>query len=159
MWPASVNSNERCRRAKGVQRFALGPGPASARQELGVLLLDLGGVGEHHGAEVPGGRGGVDRAVEAVAHQQGQAAGVVDVGVAQDHGVEPPRVERQGAVELARLLARALEQAGVQGDAGPGRLEEMERTRDPARRAVEGELEGHRVPKIRSPASPRPGRM
>jgi hypothetical protein len=78
----------RHRVGQGVQRLALRPDLLPARQELGVLLLDVRRVGEHHGGEVAGGGGGVDGAVEAAPHQQRQPPRVVDVGVGEDHAVE-----------------------------------------------------------------------
>ena len=83
-----------------------------------VLLLDVRGVGQHDGAEIAGGGRGVDRAVEAVAHQQRQPPRVVDVGMAQHHAVDPPGIERQLRVQLVGRGALALEQPGVEQKAG-----------------------------------------
>ena len=54
----------------------------------GVVLLDLGGVPQHDGQQLGGEPGAVDIAREALLHQQGQAAGVVDVGVGDHHVVD-----------------------------------------------------------------------
>ncbi len=60
----------------------------------GLLFLDVGGVGEEDAEQIPGRRGAVDGAVEALAHQPGQPAGVVDVGVGQDDSVDIRRAGR-----------------------------------------------------------------
>ena len=97
-----------------VERLALRAGLAAPLEVFVVLLLDVRRVGQHDRAEVARGGRGVDRPVEAVPHQQRQAARVVDVRVAQHHAVEPARVERQPGVELVGLGAVALEQPGVE---------------------------------------------
>ena len=55
---------------------------------LGVSLLDMGGVPEHDAHKLSGQASGEDAAVEALLHQKGQAAGVVDVGVGDEHIVD-----------------------------------------------------------------------
>ena len=58
----------------GIERLALGARLPAPLEELEVLLLDVGRVGEHHRAEIAGGRSGVDGPVKAIAHQQRQPA-------------------------------------------------------------------------------------
>ncbi len=175
---------------QGVEWLALRPRPPALLQKLGVLLLDVCGVGQHHGAEVARGGSGEDRAVESLAHQEGETAGVIDVCVAQYHGVDAPGIHRQVGVLDPGFGAAPLEQPGVEQDPRPGGLEQVHRAGDLAGGAVEGEFEvgheywklagsrergagkdrcnrsllpaprsHHSVPNIRSPASPRPGRM
>ena len=55
---------------------------------LGVHLLDVGAVAQHDGEEATGGVDGVDLALKAVLYQQRQPAGVVDVGVGDQHRVD-----------------------------------------------------------------------
>ena len=77
---------------------------------LGLELLDVGGVPQHDTAQLHRGVGGVDFAPEAVAHQQRQHTGVVDVGVGDHHGVDVPG----GKVQLLVVpLVPALLQAAV----------------------------------------------
>ena len=147
---------------QGVQRLALRARLAAPLEELEVLLLDVRGVREHDRAEVAGRRRGVDGAVEAVPHQQREPARVVDVGVAQDHAVDPARVEGQLEVQRVRLRPPSLEESGVEQESPARGLEQVHRAGHLARRAVEREADAHSlllVPKRRSPASPRPGRM
>ena len=56
--------------------------------ELGVLRLQLGRVHQHDLGYLGGGLGAVYLALEAVAHQLGQQAAVVHVGVGQQQGVD-----------------------------------------------------------------------
>jgi DNA-binding response OmpR family regulator len=116
---------------------------AAPRQEPGVLFLDAGRIGQHDRAEIAGGRGGPDRAVEAVAHQQRQPAGMVNVGMTEDDPVDPPGIDRQLGVERLRLAAPTLEEAGVEEDPGPSGLEQVHRAGDPAGGTPERETPCH----------------
>ncbi len=118
-----------------VEWLTLGPALAVPAQELRVLLLDMGGIGEHHRAQIAGGGGTVDRPVKAVLHQQRQAAGMVDVRVAHHNHVDAAGIERQLSVELARLGAAPLEEARVEQDPGTGGLEQVHGAGDLARGA------------------------
>ena len=64
--------------------FSLAP-----REELGVLLLDVRRVGEHHRGEIARGGSAIDRIRVAVRGQERQPAGVVDVGVREHVAVDP----------------------------------------------------------------------
>ena len=77
---------------------------------VGVPLLDVGGVPEHDAHQLGGQAGGEDTAVEALLHQQGQAAGVVDVGVGNQNIVDVVGGEVQRVVVM---LVLALLQAAV----------------------------------------------
>ena len=61
-----------------------------------------------------GGRGAVDRSVEALLDQIGQVAAVVDVGMAEQHRVDVAGPEGKFLVANAALGAMALEQSAVQ---------------------------------------------
>ena len=54
--------------------------------------------------------------MKAAVHQQRQPAGVIDVRVAQDHGIESTGIDRQVGVEGVGFGAAALEQAGIEQD-------------------------------------------
>ena len=71
-------------------------------------------IHQHDIRQVRRGMRGVDRPVVAVLHQAGQVAAVVDVRVREDHRVQLPRLERQLAVALERLLAPSLVQPAFQ---------------------------------------------
>jgi hypothetical protein len=57
---------------------------STAPEELGVLLLDVRGIHEHDGAEVPRRRRRPDRVRKAALHQERQPSAVVDVCVRED---------------------------------------------------------------------------
>ena len=88
----------------------------------------MGGVHQHDAAEAGGGAGGHDRATEAPCHQHGDAPGVVDVGVGQQHRIHIPRQHRQGGVfvDVSPLLHAAVDEnavgSGLQQGAGAGDL-------------------------------------
>ena len=132
---------------QGVERLALRVRLAAALEKLEILLLDVRRVGQHDGAEVPGRGRGVDRSVEAVAHQQREPARVVDVGVAQHDAVEAPGIEGEPGVELPRLRPVPLEQPGVEQESPARRLEQVHGAGDLARAAVEGKTD-HWSPRL-----------
>ena len=80
---------------------------------LGVPLLNEGGVPQHDGHELSCQAGGEDLAGEAGLYQQGDAAGVVDVGMGDDDIVDLAGLEAQGVVIV---LVPALLQAAVDQD-------------------------------------------
>ena len=55
---------------------------------LGFFLLQPGGIRQHHAQQVGGAGGAVDWAPESLFREQRQVAGVVDMPVAEDDGVE-----------------------------------------------------------------------
>ena len=83
---------------------------------LFVLLRDVGRVGhldlsrvfEHDRRKVARGECAVDVPLEALLVEVGQIADVVDVRVAEDHGVHRLGVEWERQVAFNRLLALAL---------------------------------------------------
>ncbi|MFM1943426.1 MAG: hypothetical protein RI897_2408 [Verrucomicrobiota bacterium] len=83
-----------------------------------VLDLEAGGVGEDEFCEFEGGIGGEDFACEATFDEEGEAAGVVEVRVGDEDGVEPFGVAGSGeAVEGFGFFA-ALIEAGIDEDSG-----------------------------------------
>jgi hypothetical protein len=48
---------------------------------LGVGFLDVAGIGQQDGNQVPGYMAGVDSLMKAIFHQVGQVTAVVDVGM------------------------------------------------------------------------------
>ena len=80
-----------------VDRFDHRPAAlfVAAVEVLDLGLLDAAGVGQHDLAQVAGGCRRIDRSLKARQHQLGQQAGVVDVGVGQQHRVDRARIERK----------------------------------------------------------------
>ena len=108
----------------GVDRLYLRPSGALvlAVLVLRVLLLDMGGVLEHNVQQIGGQAGGNDLTLKAVFDEHGDAAGVVDVGVGDHHGVDVPG----GKVQLLVVpLVPALLQAAVHQDLLPVDLQTM----------------------------------
>ncbi len=87
---------------------------AAAVRPVGVVLLQPRGVGEHDAEQIRGAGGAIDRPVKALACEQRQVPGVIDVGVAQHHGVHVPRV-RESLVPVAQPQRfQSLEQPAVE---------------------------------------------
>jgi hypothetical protein len=77
-------------------------------QVVGVLLVNLGRIAEHHRGQGAGRCGAPNRAGEALLDQIGQVAAVVNMGMAQQHPVNVPGTEGKVAVSLNRLSPRTL---------------------------------------------------
>ena len=94
-------------------------------------------------------------------HQLRGATGGGEAGIGEQDGVDLRGIERQLAILLVGLRDVALEEAGIEQDARAGRLEQDHRAGGGGCSAKErqGARRAHLVPKRRSPASPRPGRM
>ena len=84
----------------------------------GVGLLDVGGIAQHDGQEIGGGRRGVDGFRVALLDEGGDVAAVVDVSVGEDHGVDLGGIEPEGLVDLVGFLAAALKHAAIEENAG-----------------------------------------
>ncbi len=85
---------------------------------LRVLLLELARVEQHESGELDRAPGGVDGPVEALGHDVGDEAAVIQVRVGQDDGVEARRVVGQWHVVAHHLLRAALEHPAI--DEHPG---------------------------------------
>jgi hypothetical protein len=70
---------------------------------------------------------------------------MIHVRVAQDHGVNLPRVERKAAVALDGFFAVALEEAAFEQQPFAVDLDEIHRTGGGARRAEEVDLHGEKM--------------
>ena len=73
---------------------------------LGVALLNMGGVLKHDIQQVRRQASGDDTALKALLDQQGDTAGVVDMGVSHQHIVDLARVERQALSISSRPCCR-----------------------------------------------------
>jgi len=105
-----------------------------------VGFLDAGGIREHDLAEVAGGRGGEDIAAVAPAGEVGQVARVVDVGVAEDDGVELGGFEGEVLVDVVGFFAVALVESAVEEDAFAVDFDEVAGSGGGAGGAVEGDV-------------------
>ena len=123
---------------EGLHRLL--PGPlALLVLPLGVALLDVGRVPQHDGQKLPRQAGAVDVAGEALLHQQGNAAGVVDVGVGDHHSVDIPG----GKVQLLVVpLVPALLQAAVHQNLLSPALHTVAASGDGPCRAEKGQFHG-----------------
>jgi hypothetical protein len=102
-----------------------------------VFLLQMGRIHEHELEQFAGGPGGVHGRLHPQLHRPRQPAGVIDVGVGQQHVVDRAQVEgRRLPVAQAQFL-QALEQAAVHEDAALARLQQVAGTGDAACGAVE----------------------
>ncbi len=91
---------------------------------FGVLLLALGRVEHDQLGELAGRLSGVDRPKVALADDPRQVAGVVEVGVREDDGLECLDVERRGGpIEQSQRL-ESLEQPAIHEHSRGARLEE-----------------------------------
>ena len=82
-----------------------------------------------------------------------QVARMIHVRVAQDDGVNLPRVERKAAVALDGFLAMALEEAAFEQQPFAVDLEQIHRAGGGARRAEEVDLHGEKMLKERPMSS------
>ncbi len=106
----------------------------------GVVHLDVRGVHEHDAAQVARGEGAMDVAGVALLDQVRQVARVIHVRVAQDDGVNLPRVEGKAAVALDGFLAMALEEAAFEQQPPAVDFEQIHRAGGGARCAEEVDL-------------------
>ena len=72
--------------------------------------MDLGGILKHDAGEVASGEGTVDIALEALTAKVGEIAAMVDMGVAENDGIDPLWIEGEVAITFNRLPAPPLEE-------------------------------------------------
>ena len=119
-WPAVADGLKQVKRLdnvrRGVERFKGGLALffAPLVYIFYVVFLNKGGVAQHNGAQISGGRGGPNGAAKALLHQRGNVAAVIDVGVGEDERINPGRIKRELAVSLKRFFATALIQPAIQ---------------------------------------------
>ena len=85
-------------------------------RELGVLLLQMPRVSQEDRAEVDRGTRAVDGTSEAALDQQRQIAGVVEMGVGENNGVDTARFDRERRPILEAQRLEALKQTAVDED-------------------------------------------
>jgi hypothetical protein len=131
--PVSVRRHHGCtgaRRGPGRRwHFLVAP--------FGFLLLQVRGIGQHHFAQIHGRPVGVDRPAVAALDQQRQPAGMIDVGMGDDHRIERLRVEAELVMVVPLMLAAALDQAAFDQYSGIAGCKQERRAGDLAGRPEE----------------------
>src|SRR3989338_3487887 len=80
----------------------------------GLLLLEMGGIGQEHCQEVAGRRRGVHRAAKSLLHELGKITGVIDVRVSEDDGAQILGAKRQRGPVAEPVFLESLEEAAVE---------------------------------------------
>ena len=112
---------------------------------LRLFDLDLGAVEQDEAGKLDRCVGREDRAAEALLHEQGYEAAVVEVRVGQQEGIDLRGAERQGKPVAGDVGGRALEHPAVDEDPGAVGREQELGSGDGGRAA--DELQLHRVPR------------
>ena len=133
---------------QGLHRRPAGP-LALLVLPLGVHLLDVGRVLEHHRHQLGGEAGGDNLPLEPLLDQQGDAAGVVNVGVGDDHIVNIVGGKVQHGIVP---LVLALLQAAVNEDLPALHLQAVAAAGDGLGRPEKGEFHGVSLPVRALPA-------
>src|SRR5574341_1409581 len=110
-----------------VERSNTLPAPAAfLLVDIGaIVFLNAGRVFQHDRREVTGSGGDVDLAGEPLFGQDREGAGMVDVGVGQQHGADRLRVESQATILVLGLLAGPLEHSAIHQDVATWNFGEM----------------------------------
>jgi hypothetical protein len=82
----------------------------------------------------------VDRAIEPVAHHDGEQPAMVEMGVGHEDCVDVLRLDPERDPVPDHLVGAALEHSAVDEDPGPGRRQEEARPGDGGRTAEKGDL-------------------
>ena len=85
---------------------------------LRVVLLDLRRVLQHDRRQVTGGEGAIDVALEALTAEVGQVPAMIDMRVAENHGIQVGRFEGEIPVPLDGLVAMPLVESNYSGLGG-----------------------------------------
>ena len=110
-------------------------------EERRIALLQEGAVPQDDPGDGGGGIGGHDRPVESLPHQPWQVAGVIQMRLGHDDGIDTGGLDRQWRpVQLAKV-PHPLEQATVQQDSTAARLQEVFGAGDRAGRAQAAQRE------------------
>jgi hypothetical protein len=131
---------------QGQRRVVLGP--AVGVRVPGLLGQQPGAVPQHDLGQLRRVRGGQHPAGEALPHQRGQVAAVVQVGVGQHHRVDEPRLGRERRPVAPPQLPGALEQPAVQQHLAAAGVHQELAPRDGARAAEERQRRVRLVRKI-----------
>src|SRR3954452_9727946 len=98
---------------------------AALVRKLRILFLDVRRIRQHEAAQLRRGGRAIDRPLETLRDETRQPAGVIDVRVGEDDGVDGVGRDRQRApIALAQLL-ETLEQTAIDEDALAVNVDEM----------------------------------
>jgi hypothetical protein len=75
-------------------------------KKLGILLLDVRRVGQHHGTEVPRCRGAPDRALVSMPNEKRETTSMIDVRVREHDGID--RLDVDWEPQILRLTFATL---------------------------------------------------
>lgn len=113
---------------------------------LGVLFLQMTGVGQQDAGEVHRRWGGIDRPGVSLFDEPRQISGVVEVGVGEHDGVDRRRIDgKRRPVSLPKRLV-ALKEATVDDDSGRTVFDQILRPGDGSRGAQKRDLHAHSLP-------------
>ncbi len=125
----------------GVERNGIGMlAPLVANGVGGVFFLEVGGIFEEESGELDGGGIGENGFVEATADEDGEPAGVVEMGVSEDGEVERFGIDGKRIPVAILEVAGALEKAAIDEQALASGLDEIFGTGDAASSAKKGEF-------------------
>ena len=129
----------------GIDRADLA---ASARgiapvQRHDFRFLDAAGVGQHVGTEIDGAPRRQDAAGKSAAHQLGQQAAMIDMGMGQQHGVDIGGAKRKGAVVQFFQGLLSLKQPAIDQKTASACLKEIAGARNGARCAAKPDGDAH----------------
>src|SRR5436305_1504093 len=96
---------------------------ATAVAELGVLLLQIRGIGQHGPAQVDGRRRCVDRSRVPIVHERRKISAVIDMGVGENYAVDTGHREWEMTVTLQRVAPASLVKTTVEKESLTCRLE------------------------------------
>lgn len=136
-----------CHRVERRRCRASDPAAAMAvpQHPLAFLFLDVRAVEKQHAHEIDGRRRGVDRPAITEHREARQQAGVIDVGMRQQHEVQRAHIEGKGTLVLLIGIATALEHAAVNQETGGRALDQEARAGHFAGRAEKCDFHGQSV--------------
>ena len=126
------------------RRDAFVAGRRSRLARSASRIAQVGRVAQQDGQQVGAGRVRVDRPAVAALHQQRQPPAMIDVGMAQHHGVDVGGLERERQAVARRRVGTALDHAAVQQQLAAARTHDVAGTGHFARGAEKLQLHaGH----------------
>ena len=116
---------------------------AMAVGELGILLLQVPGVSQQDCAKIDGRARAINRSAEAALDQQRQIAGVIEMGMGENNGVDGARLRGKRRPILQAQRLEALKQAAVDEQPVPFVLHEEFRSGNGTDAAEKREVQAH----------------
>src|SRR5690606_29931305 len=123
---------------------------------LRVFFVDIGGVAQHDRGKVDGRLVREHLAAEAAPAEQGEPAGMIDVRMRENDGVDFGGIERERSRVGTLVLQAALEHAAIDEHAASRDFQQMQGTGDLASSTMKNKLHPNSVPNAGSkPSYPR----